>query len=237
MKTIIKKIPIVGPITRRAYRTWIRPFKPFTCSETYWIERYESGRRSGDGSYGKLAQFKADVLNDFVREKGVKTVIEYGCGDGNQLTLAEYPAYKGFDVSLKAIALCRDQFSGDTTNTFMLMSDYKGETAELTLSLDVVFHLVEDAVFNEYMNRLFDSAEQFVIVYSSNTNRNDELQAPFVRHRKFTDWVKGSKPEWKLRAHLPNAYPPTGDTRTGSHADFYIFEIENARCASQRDSG
>lgn len=37
--------------------------------------------------------------NDFVRARGIDSVIEFGCGDGAQLALAEYPAYGGIDVS------------------------------------------------------------------------------------------------------------------------------------------
>jgi hypothetical protein len=46
------------------------------------------------GSYGKFAAFKAEVLNAFVQEMRVDTVIEFGCGDGNQLTLARYPLFE-----------------------------------------------------------------------------------------------------------------------------------------------
>ena len=47
----------------------------------------------------RLAAFKAEVPNDFVRARGIDSVIEFGCGDGAQLALAEYPAYVGIDVS------------------------------------------------------------------------------------------------------------------------------------------
>jgi hypothetical protein len=36
-----------------------------------------------------LAEFKARAVNDFVRENSVKSIVEYGCGDGNQLKSAE----------------------------------------------------------------------------------------------------------------------------------------------------
>ncbi len=221
---MIKKIPIIGPILRNVYRKWINPIKPFTGSENYWSERYDSGGNSGDGSYRKLAEFKAEILNKFVRQEHINTIIEYGCGDGNQLKLAEYPSYIGFDVSLNIITRCREIFFSDNTKVFRLMNEYKGEKAQLTLSLDVIFHLVENDVFDGYMQRLFDSAEEFVIIYSSNTNKNDEGQAAHVRNRKFSEWVKKNKPEWKLCNHIPNKYPFTGDSKTGSFADFYIYE-------------
>ena len=156
-------------------------------------------------------------------ENKVASVIEFGSGDGNQLSLAEYPKYIGFDVSPNAIARCTERFSHDTTKTFKLVDSFAGETAELTLSLDVIFHLIEDTVFNDYMNRLFDSSEKFVVIYSSNTDDNPEDTAPHVKHRKFSNWVKENKTEWTLRKHIPNKYPFYGDTKSGSFADFYIY--------------
>src|SRR5690625_7083258 len=70
-----------------------------THSQEYWEQRYASGVHSGAGSYKKFAQFKADTLNRFVSEHGIRTVTEFGCGDGNQLLLAQYPQYLGIDVS------------------------------------------------------------------------------------------------------------------------------------------
>ena len=224
VKHFVKRIPIIGPIVQRLYRRLTSHAMPFSGSEKYWAERYDSGGKSGAGSYGRLAEFKAEVLNDFVSKEKVKTIIEYGCGDGNQLALAVYPSYLGFDVSPKAVALCSDMFSDDATKTFRLLNQYQGEKAELTLSLDVIYHLIEDGVFSEYMHRLFDSADRFVIVYSSNTAGKTEGQAPHVKHRKFSEWVETMKPEWRLRGHIPNRYPFTGDNAAGSFADFFIYE-------------
>jgi hypothetical protein len=224
MKQIIKHIPIVGPITRRIYYKWIKPPKPFSDSHSYWVDRYEFGGNSGDGSYNELAEFKAEILNEFVMQNKIKTVIEYGCGDGNQLKLAEYPSYIGFDISPKAVSLCRALFMNDDTKTFKLMEDYSDETAELTLSLDVIYHLIEDRAFEDYMLMLLNSSKRFVIIYSSDTEENPESQAPHVKHRNFSNWIKDRKPEWQLIRHIPNRYPFYGDTKTGSFADFFIYK-------------
>ena len=196
----------------------------FPGSEQYWIERYESGRDSGAGSHDELAAFKAEIINDFVAGRGIASVIEFGCGDGNQLALAVYPSYVGFDVSPRALSLCEQRFRGDDSKRFLLMDAYSGETAELTLSLDVIYHLVEDTVFEAYMNRLFDAALVFVIVYSSNTDVREEGQAAHVRHRVFTDWVNRNRPDWTLSAHVPNRFPPPASCGAhGSLANFYVY--------------
>ena len=183
-------------------------------SEDYWVRRYDSGGDSGAGSHGKLAEFKAEIINDFVRKHNIETVIEFGCGDGNQLKLAEYPHYIGFDVSLKAIELCRGIFLLHKSKSFWLIGEHDYETAHLTLSLDVIYHLLEDEVYYTHMERLFSSSEKFVIIYSS--DYEEELDA-YIKRRKFTDWIDRNKPEWKLRQHIPNKYP------RDSRSSFYIY--------------
>ena len=96
--------------------------KPFLGSRTYWEERYAGGGNSGVGSYSKFAEFKAEVLNDFIVSNSVGSVIEFGCGDGNQLSLANYPRYLGFDVSATAIDLCHAPFAGDESKSFKLLN-------------------------------------------------------------------------------------------------------------------
>ena len=146
-KNFIGEVPILGRIARKIHRA----LSPFPGSAPYWERRYVSGGNSGIGSYGKLAEFKARVVNDFVRENNITSIIEYGCGDGNQLRSADYPRYLGFDVSPAAVSKCQQIFAQDPTKQFRLISQYAGETAELTLSLDVIYHLVEDDVFDSYM--------------------------------------------------------------------------------------
>lgn len=195
----------------------------FIGSAEYWKQRYASGGNSGAGSYNELAEFKAEVLNLFVKENKIETVIEYGCGDGNQLTLAQYPSYLGFDVSPDAVARCAKLFAGDTAKIFKLLPEYRNETAQLTLSLDVIFHLVEDVVFDDYMKRLFASAREFVVVYSSNTDVNPPGLAEHVRHRNFSAWIEKNCPQWKCLKHIPNKHPFTDDEEKGSFASFFFY--------------
>lgn len=192
-------------------------------SARYWDQRYREGGNSGPGSYAHLAQFKADILNAFVRKHDVTSVIEFGSGDGNQLALARYPNYIGYDVSPQAVAICRTKFAGDATKRFELVDAYDGRRADLALSLDVIFHLIEDAVFEDYMRRLFMAADRYIVIYSSNAERSLQPQAPHVKHRKFSDWVDRNAGEWELFEHVPNLFPDDGDYRTTSFAEFFFY--------------
>jgi SAM-dependent methyltransferase len=231
IKAIIKKIPVVGDLARQVYRKVKPPAPPepppvpFDNSANFWEQRYATGGNSGVGSYDKFAKFKAEVLNEFVRTHSVQSVLEFGCGDGNQLTLARYPRYTGYDVSATAVAMCKKRFDADSTKTFRTISEYADETADLTLSLDVIFHLVEDTVFESYMRTLFGASRRYAIIYSSNTDENEGYAGSHVWHRKFTQWVDTNLPGWKLVQHIPNRYPYRGDYTQGSFADFFIYEI------------
>ena len=190
-------------------------------SANYWCERYLNNGNSGAGSYGRLAQFKADVINGFVKENNVKSVIEYGFGDGNQLSLFNFEQYLGFDVSDKVVDICRQKFKNYPDYIFKNLKEYKGDKAELVLSLDVVYHLIEDEIFDSYMKRLFASAEKFVIIYSSNKN---EKHCTHVKHRKFTDWIDANVSHWKLLKFIPNKYTyDANNQKETSFADFYIY--------------
>ena len=221
------RIPVVGRLATQIFRRITgrhRKVEPFPGSEKYWEQRYASGGDSGAGSYSKFAKFKAKILNAFVAEHDIKSVIEFGCGDGSQLVLAAYPEYLGLDVSDTVIAACRKKFSSDPRKTFQQVRELKTQTAELTLSLDVIYHLLEDHVYEDYMRSLFTAATRYVVIYSSNIDDNDGVEGTHVRHRRFSDWVAANIPGWKLQAHIPNEYPYKGDYTTGSFADFYVYE-------------
>lgn len=216
--------PLVAQFQSLRFKIKSKDFK----SANYWESRYRAKGTSGSGSYGRLALYKANFLNAFVQEHGIQTVVELGCGDGNQLSLAEYPNYKGFDVSPTVIGICQKKFGNDPSKTFAHTSelDRLEVKAQLSLSLDVLYHLVEDHVFETYLRQLFEISEKFVIVYSSNFELYGATSAAHVRHRVFTSWIEenlGSA--WKLIRHEPNPYPwNEDDPDNSSLADFFIFE-------------
>lgn len=200
--------------------------KPFDVNG-YWNKRYADGKTSGTGSYGRLARYKASVLNDFVASNSLDSVIEFGCGDGNQLKLADYPNYEGYDVSQIAVDRCKREFSADTTKAFALVSDYAGKRADLSISLDVLYHLVEDDLFTTYMARLFASAKRFVVIYSSNDPSIKDVNN-HVLHRKFTEWTDKNT-DFRLSKYIENPYhkrnqPADAPNSEYTPSDFYIFE-------------
>jgi cyclopropane fatty-acyl-phospholipid synthase-like methyltransferase len=202
----------------------VKPALWFRGSGRYWESRYLAGGTSGAGSYGAQAEYKASFLNAFVKDNDVRTVVEFGCGDGNQLRLAAYPSYLGLDVSRTAVGMCIEAFQQDESKSFLYyepsaFSDpARFVHGDLVLSLDVVYHLIEDEVYDAYMRGLFAAADRFVIVYATDTERR--VAAPHVRHRAFTEWVATHATQWRI-AHVEPA-------PLAAYQTFYVFAREEA---------
>lgn len=222
IKGKIKKIPLLGEAITKCLRSIKGAQSPFPGSTAFWEQHYRSGGTSGPSSYGRLAESKAYVLNTFVKEHDVQSVVELGCGDGNQLSYASYPQYKGLDISSAAVDFCRQRFRDDKSKSFSHYDPKKfGQQttafeAELALSLDVIYHLIEDEIFELYLRHLFAVAQKYVIIYGADTDRVYDATS-IVRHRKFSRWIDRHLAHWKLI----NIIPP--DQQKYSYYSFYIY--------------
>lgn len=207
----------------------------FDGSASYWDARYSAGGTSGPGSAGRLAQFKAEVLNQFILDASVRTAIEFGCGDGSQLAKIAYPSYIGLDVSPKALALCKEAHGQDPTKQFFL---YPAEdvtpgrtpfVADVALSIDVIFHLTEDEVYERYMADLFSATNKWVVLYTSDSdNFREHPGHPHVRHRPVRRDIAQRFPDWRLERVIENRYPWTGDPDVSSWSDFFFYRYQEA---------
>ena len=227
LMTLAKRLPIGGGVLR-----WVGSSARgdrFIGSRDYWESRYAKGGTSGAGSYGEFADFKAAVLNAFVDRNGVTTVTEFGCGDGSQLMLMRYPSYTGLDVSETIVLKCGERFRQDITKRFFV---YRADAfprllpevrADLAVSLDVVYHLIEDEVFEAYMCDLFRAAKRYVAVYSTDADSTPTDHAPHVRHRCFTTWIAANRPEWRIIERIENPLPLDAFGTAGLRPDFYFF--------------
>jgi len=222
LKNVLKKNAVVYDCARRlsVYKEKIR----FPGSKQYWESRYAKFGNSGAGSYGECAVYKASVLNQFVKDQNINTVIEFGCGDGNQLSLFTFPNYIGLDVSQTAIKGCIERFQSEKTKSFFLFDSAcfldHGEIfkAELVLSLDVLYHLVEDVGYLDYLRHLFSASKKYAVIYSSDTNIQTKHLSPHCRLREFTKDIERYFPEWRLvqKMNTPIISTPP--------IDFYIYE-------------
>jgi cyclopropane fatty-acyl-phospholipid synthase-like methyltransferase len=206
-------------LLERNERTRSLYYRLFDATE-YWEQRYADGRDSGPGSRGEYRQFKADFLNTFVEENNIDSVLEFGCGDGIQVELAEYPSYTGLEISESAIQACSQRFAHDEDKSFFLYDppnfiNRGAFEADLVLSLELVFHLVDDAIFEKTMHDMFGASDRYVIIFSS--NHNEQTPELHVRHRRFTEYVEENFPDFDLIEKVENEY----EERV---SDFYIYE-------------
>jgi len=189
-------------------------------SKEYWENRYNSGQNSGKGSYNNLALFKANIINSIISNNSdITSIIDYGVGDGNQSTYFNLDniKYTGLDVSNFIINKCKDKFKNDANKIFVTCDkvNFSELKANMLLSCDVLYHLIEDNVYFNYLTNLFNMSDKFVVIYASDI---DKYHAEHVRFRKFTDYIKNNFKEWILIRHIINPY------KNESPSDFYIFE-------------
>ena len=201
-------------------------------SSEFWNNLYINKGNSGTGSYNRLAEFKAEIVNRFISEKAIQTVGEIGCGDGNQLSLIHYPNYVGIDVSEVIIKKDREKFRDFQNYSFFHSlterEKYIHRSFDMTISMDVIFHLLEDDVFTAYIDDLFNLADKYVVIYSS--NHEEYTPWPEYRHRNFTGYVSVYHPEWELIRYIPNKYPyRIGQEETTSASDFYIYQKKDTQ--------
>ena len=216
------------PITQRVLRR-LALFNPgndadgvFPGSSRYWEQRYGADGTSGRGSYGLIARLKARFVNQYIERHQIRSVIDFGAGDGNQLGLLRVPTYVGLDVSATAIDRLRRTFAGDATKRFVHCGDRSpvedpSLRAEMGLSMDVLYHLTEQPVYERYLHDLFTCAARHVVIYSSNSDGRVSVSS-HVRHRKFTTFVERAFPDWQRQ---PTARHPL---RLFMTSEFHVFQ-------------
>jgi hypothetical protein len=197
-------------------------------SENYWKRRYKRGGNSGAGSYGRLADYKSEYINDLVSRYGVESVVEIGSGDGNQASEYTFSPYTGIDLSAKMVAECRKRFSDRKDWNFSTASEWVLKPHDMSMSLDVIYHLIEDGVYEAYMNQLFNSALRYVLIYVS--DKDTQHSAKHVKHRNFSEWVAENRGDWELLEAPKHPFPMIAgsDPNQTSFASFKLFEARNA---------
>jgi ubiquinone/menaquinone biosynthesis C-methylase UbiE len=190
-------------------------------SNIYWENRYSNGYTSGKGSYGELAIYKAKIINNFIKKNNIKNLIDYGVGDGNQLSLLQCENITGLDVSPTVINKLKQKYSKDNSKQFYECDKFNlREKYELILSCDVLYHLINFDIWEKYLLNLFTFSKKYVIIYSSDENID---YGNHHRSRKFTEYVKQQFPNWKLTNKIINKF---NDARSIEYSlsNYYFYE-------------
>lgn len=168
-------------------------------SGEYWENRYKTGGNSGVGSYNSSASFKANTINSIIKELNIKSVVEYGHGDGNQLKLyGGFESYTGYDISPSVRDRCVQIFYNNTKIKFV-DSITKLPHSDLALSIDVIYHLVEEEVYEEYIKNLF-SRSKYVLIYTMDSNKQGDLH---VKSRETSLYISENIINYTLLRTIP----------------------------------
>ncbi len=141
----------------------------------WWDDWYLNGGISGAGSRGLLAQYKADVINDFIDKHDINSVVEFGCGDGYVLKLMKYNNYLGLDVSKTAIKMCLEMFQDNDSKSFMLYDPnyFVNKTIkkfDLVVCLDVLYHIFDENDYLKLLDDIFSFSSKYIIIYTTLTD-------------------------------------------------------------------
>ena len=179
-------------------------------SKKYWEDRYSKNGDSGKGSYGTSATIKANYINSVIDKYQIKTINDLGHGDGNQIGLLEGDfQYFGYDVSSTARNKCIHKFQNDRRYTFLDSIETMSK-ADLAMSIDVIYHLVEWEVYEQYLKDLF-SLGNYVLIYGMN---KEWVGDSHVLARPFDELIQRVHDSFSLI-----------DISDGSHSEvkFYLY--------------
>lgn len=91
----------------------------------------------------------------------------------------------------------------------------------------MIYHLVENKIFQKYLRYVFHSSSKYVIIYASNF---EQKQSGDVKHRKFTNWIENNIKNFKLINKILNKYPyEKSNPNNTSLADFFIYQKVSER--------
>lgn len=195
-------------------------------SISHWEDRYSRDHSSGPGSRGHLARYKASVINELVRRHRVSSILDLGCGDGVVQNLIRCEKYVGLDVAAVAVDLCR---RADPLREFFLYDPRSFDAslfqADMTISLDVLYHVAEVSLYNLYLDHLFGSSRSLVVLYATDGRVRRSGQAVFRSDKTFMEDVQERFPGFELLEGYPEENPHFEET--GSR--FYVYGLNGAR--------
>ena len=174
-------------------------------SQEYWNERYnnfqekEFKHASGNGKLPFRRNFKAKELNTLIQKYNIKSVMDFGCGDGEILSKLEVTAYYGIEINENLVETLRMRFPQKEKYYFSTNHANDWPTSiDAAVSVDVIFHLLEDNLFEKYMEDLFKPAPKYVIIKSSNRDELGVGRNAHIKHRKFVAYISTKFPEYEL---------------------------------------
>tara|TARA_B100000900_G_scaffold414621_1_gene441792 strand:- start:1950 stop:2537 length:588 start_codon:yes stop_codon:yes gene_type:complete len=172
---------------------------------------------SGLGSRGDLAIFKIKYINDFIKEKNIESMIDFGCGDLQVSSNFEVQDYLGVDIVAHTHP---DSVKSQNYNTTISRFDeFIGEKkVELCTCLDVFYHILNDEL--EYLHatikNILEHSTKYVIIYAQDSY--DSNYNNWKDHMHNSPWRQIIEKE-NVKLVKEQKLPQPGTT-----AKFFIYE-------------
>lgn len=191
----------------------------------YWEKRYHRNGTSGAGSYGILAEFKGEVINNLIKEYNIFSTIEFGCGDGNQIQYINYKDYIGFDIAPSAINRCINLFAMDKDKTFLIYDPQKFNpedyNADMVVCLDVLYHIMDEDDFIKTLNHIFMCSNKLIVLYTIiSFDRSIYCHSKSIKNRSIFNYIS-QYDNFKIKYIIKQKYPKLASS------DFVILEKIN----------
>lgn len=194
-----------------------------------WEHLYKNGGNSGRGACNHYGIYKAEIINNFIRQHNLKNIIDFGCGDGNQTSLINIDNYTGIDISDYIIDKTKNKYINDISKQFFTYKELYNITPkpiyDLSISLCVLYHLIDDNIYYNYLNDLYTFSNKYIIIYATDYNDpniHNKNNGSSTFHRNFTRDIEKLYPNLELIQYIPQKY--TINENKPNYTNFYIYK-------------
>ena len=133
-------------------------------NQKFWNDRYKNNPKlgSGPGSRGQNAKMKRDYLDNLIAENKIETVLDYGCGDLNCLTVDAIPIYYGVDTS--DVVLQKNKINFPQHKWLSSVGEIKKDLKfQLIVCNDVLIHQDTREKFDKIFNNCLELSEAYFV--------------------------------------------------------------------------
>lgn len=135
---------------------------PFT--KIYETNGWEYG--SGLGSLPASVTEYVPLLEDFIKNNNINTILDYGCGDWQFSKNIEWEnlvnSYIGVDVVDSVITYNQENYSTDTVNFQIIDNNWRMPKTDLIICKDVLQHLPNN-IINELLDTMKHNSKYMLI--------------------------------------------------------------------------
>jgi len=130
----------------------------------FWDTRYKKGVGSGVGSRGNFARQKEALVRRVIKEHGIQSVLDVGCGDLFWIKNVPIRDYVGLDFSEEVLAMNRKLKPEWRFKQLDFASENIGECADLVICFDVLIHQSSRRKYDFVMNNLLGAADKVLLI-------------------------------------------------------------------------